>query len=91
MSHLEGVWVAWVNAEGGNKERRKLLVQIINCLCLSYRWESYERAIEAFCFVSSPPQVLGLDNTLKNSELLQEAVVIAVKYNWDRKSIRKYL
>lgn len=91
MSHLEGVWVAWVSAEGGNKERRKLLVQIINSLCLSYRWESYERAIEAFCFVSSPPQVLGSDNTLKNSELLQEAVALATKYNWDRKRIREDL
>lgn len=91
MSHLEDGWVAWVSAEGGNKERRKLLVQIINALCLSYRWESYERAIEAFCFVSGPPQVLGLDSTLKNSELLQEAVALAVKYNWDRKSIREDL
>jgi len=46
-------WKAWVSEK--NTPRRKMIVQIINALRLSYAWQAYDKAVENFRFMAVGP------------------------------------
>jgi hypothetical protein len=85
MENIVSAWRVWAK-EGtiplgkGPKNRRHLIVQIINILRLSRKWESYEKAVENFRFMDVAPS--------EAQESVAEAIKIAARCNWDIAAIR---
>ena len=70
------MWKEWANTP-----RKKIVVQIINALKLSYRWESFDKAISNLDIWLSDPS--------KCPESIKQAADIGQRFNWVVKDIRK--
>lgn len=69
---LTEAWKAW--KRDGNQPRRELLIQIINALHLSRKWESYSKAVENMKFSGCLPA--------DASNMINEAIRIATQGEW---------
>ena len=71
---VAATWLAWTKEPGGNEEKRRLLVQIINASRLAYKWQSFDAALANFRFMGCGPDAA--------QESLAEAAVIATRCKW---------
>lgn len=71
-------WNDWIKQ--GNAPRRRLIIQTINALRLSYRWEGLETALRNLDIVKLTPA--------GSPQAIQQAVELCSRLNWDAKAIR---
>lgn len=72
-------WLDWIAK--GKKVRRRLVVQVINALRLSYAWNGLEVALKNLEIVGLYPDT--------SPEAIKQAVELCQRLGWDAKSIRE--
>jgi hypothetical protein len=72
-------WRAWVESSSVNIERRKLIVQVIAASMLTYRWVSYETALQGMKFLlPSDPSVYA-----------PAAAAFCRRHDWKRGDVKR--
>ena len=74
----QATWNDWIKQ--GNAPRRRLVIQTINALRLSYRWDGLETALRNFQTAGLTPQ--------GSPEAIKQAADLCGRLNWDAKAIR---
>jgi hypothetical protein len=72
-------WNEWV--QEGRKDRRRLVIQVINALRLTYSWQSFEKAIANLEMMNITPE--------GSPEAIKQAVELCSRLNWNASEIRK--
>ena len=71
-------WLEWI--DDGNATKRKLIVQVINAMRLSYKWNSLKVSLQNLELLRIVPAT--------SPEAIKQAVELCNRLNWNAKAIR---